>query len=96
MTTVIGSVIIELDIPASASLKDKRRVVRSVVARLRREYNISVAETDALDQWQRAVISMVTVSNDARYAHGLLEKAVASLDEWRLDCNIASYQVEIW
>ncbi len=93
---IIGSAIIELDIPASASLKDKRSVVRSVVARLRREYNISVAEVDALDQWQRAVIGIVTVSNDARYAHGLLEKAVASLADWRLDCDIASYQVEIW
>jgi len=96
MTMVIGSAIIELDIPASGSLKDKRRVVRSVIARLRREYNISVAETDALDQWQRAVISIVTVSNDAGYAHGLLEKAVVSLDEWRLDCDLASYHVEIF
>lgn len=93
---VIGSALIELDIPASASLKDKRRVVRSVIARLRRDYNLSVAEVDALDQWRRAVIGIVTVSNDARYAHGLLEKAVAALGEWRLDCDIASYQVEIW
>ena len=96
MTTVIGSAIIQLDIPASASLKDKRRIVKSVMARLRREYNISVAETDALDQWQQAVISIVTVSNDAGYAHGLLEKAVTSLDEWRLDCDLASYRVEIF
>jgi len=93
---VIGSALIELDIPASASLKDKRRVVRSVVARLRREYNLSVAEVGDLDQWRRAEIGIVTVSNDVRYAHGLLEKAVAALAEWRLDCNIASYQVEIW
>jgi uncharacterized protein YlxP (DUF503 family) len=93
---VIATARIELDIPASASLKDKRRVVRSVIARLRRDYNLSVAEVDALDQWQRAVIGIVTVSNDVRYAHGLLEKAVAALAEWRLDCDIASYQVEIW
>jgi len=93
---VIGSALIELDIPASASLKDKRRVVRSVVARLRREYNLSVAEVGDLDQWRRAEIGIVTVSNDSRYAHGLLEKAVAAVAEWRLDCNIASYQVEIW
>jgi uncharacterized protein YlxP (DUF503 family) len=93
---VIGSAIIELDIPASASLKDKRRVMKSVVARLRRDYNVSVAEIDAMDQWQRAVIGIVTVSNDARYAHGLLEKAVANLAEWRLDCDLASYQVEIF
>ena len=93
---VIGSAIIELDIPASASLKDKRRVVKSVLARLRRDYNLAVAEVDALDQRQRAVICIVTVSNDARYAHGLLERAVAGVEEWRLDCNLASYWVEIF
>ncbi|HEY54434.1 MAG TPA: DUF503 domain-containing protein [Caldilineae bacterium] len=93
---VIGTALIELDIPASASLKDKRRVVRSVIARLRRDYNFSVAEVDALDQWQRAVIGISAVSNDARYTHGLLEKAIAALAEWRLDCVIAGYQIEIW
>lgn len=93
---VIGSAIIELDIPASTSLKDKRRVVKSVIARLRRDYNLAVAEVDALDQWHYAIIGITTVSNDARYAHGLLEKAIADLMDWRLDCTLASYRVEIF
>ena len=92
---VIGSAVVELDIPA-ASLKDKRRVVKSVIARLRNEYNVAVAEVDAHDQWQRAVIAIVTVSTDAGHAHGLLEKAVAALASWRLDCEVAGYQVEVW
>ena len=93
---VIASAIIELDIPANASLKDKRRVVQSVIARLRRDFNLAAAEVEDLDQWQRAVIGIVTVSNDAGYAHGLLEKAVARLDSWRLDCVLAGYHVEVW
>ena len=47
---IIGSAVIELDIPASASLKDKRRVVKSVIARLQRDYNLAVAEVDASSQ----------------------------------------------
>ncbi len=92
---IIGSAVIELDIAASASLKDKRRVVKAVTARLQRDYNLAVAEVDALDSWHRAVIGIVTVSNDAGYAHGLLEKAISALADWRLDCELASYHVEI-
>lgn len=93
---VIGSALIELEIPENASLKDKRRVVKSVLARLRQDYNVAAAEVDALDEWQRAVLAIVTVSTDPGHAHGLLEKAVAALEVWRLDCNLAGYQIEMW
>lgn len=93
---VIGSAIIDLDMPGNASLKDKRRVVKSVIARLRRDYNLAAAEVDAHESWRRAVIAIVTVSTDAAYAHGLLEKAVAGLEESRLDCILADYRIEIW
>lgn len=93
---VIGSAIIELEIHDSDSLKDKRRVVSSVVARLRQAYNLAAAEVDALDQHQRAVIAIVTVANAPDYVHGLLEKAVADVQNWRLDCTLADYEIEIW
>lgn len=93
---VIASAIVELELHDGSSLKDKRRVVKSVIARLRREYNLAVAEVGANDQWHTAVIGLVTLSNDAAYAHGLLERAVAALADWRLDCDLAGYSVEIW
>ncbi len=92
----IGSALVELEIPASHSLKDKRRVVKSVIARLRNRYNLAVAEVDTLDEWHRATIMLVTVANSSRYAHGLLEKAVDDLASWRLDCVIAAYEIDIW
>ncbi len=92
----IGSALVELEIPASASLKDKRRVVKSAIARLRRRYNLAVAEVDTLDERQRATLMLVTVANSSAYAHGLLEKAVDDLASWRLDCVIATYEIEIW
>jgi hypothetical protein len=93
---VIGSALIELDIPENGSLKDKRRVVKSVIARLRNEFNLAAAEVDAHDEWQRAVLAIVTVSTDPGHAHGLLEKAVDALAAWRLDCDLAGYEIELW
>jgi len=67
---------IEIVMPESGSLKDRRRVVRSLKDRLRREFNIAVAEMDGtLDLWQRATIGLCTISADAAYARGVLERA---------------------
>jgi uncharacterized protein YlxP (DUF503 family) len=92
---VIGVCTLELDIPAAASLKDKRRVVKSVIARLRNEFNISVAEVDRLDARQSAVIAAVAVSSDSNYVHGLLTRVARWIEDSRLDCELADYQIEL-
>ena len=78
----IGVLTLELKIEESHSLKEKRHVVKSLKDRIRHKYNVSVAEIDYLDQWQRALLSVVTVSASRQYADGLLrcvEDEVASL-----------------
>jgi len=92
----IGSATVELEIPASHSLKDKRRVVKSTIARLRQRYNLAVAEVDTLDEWHRATIVLVTVANDPSLVHRQLEKAMDSLETWRLDCIVAAYEIEVF
>jgi uncharacterized protein YlxP (DUF503 family) len=62
---IVGSLRIRLLIRESRSLKDKRQVVRSIKDRLRNRFNISVAEVDALDHRQLAVLGMSMVSNGA-------------------------------
>jgi uncharacterized protein YlxP (DUF503 family) len=76
--------------------KDKRHIVKSVIARVRQSFNVSVAEVDSLDSWQRATIGIVCVSADAQYAHGLLEKVIDNIERSRLDAVIADYQIELW
>ncbi len=93
---VIGVCTLELEIPASHSLKDKRQVVKSLVARVRQSFNVSIAEVDAHDSWQHATIAMVCVSSDAQYAHGLLEKVIDNIERSRLDAIIADYTIEMW
>ena len=93
---VVGVCTLELDIPASHSLKDKRRVVKSLTARVRQSFNVSIAEVDSQDTWQRATIGIVCVSSDAQYAHGLLDKVIDRIERSRLDAVIADYSIEIW
>lgn len=92
---VVGICRIELQFPGSASLKEKRRVLRSVLARLRNEFNVSVAEVGHQDSWQLATVAVACVSSDAGYAHGLLEKVVSYIDGGRFDLVLLGYETEL-
>jgi hypothetical protein len=94
MIMIIGACRIELGIPA-ASLKEKRQVIKSVIARLRNKFNISVAEVDQLDSWQVGVIAAVVVSNDRDTVHRLLMRVVRWVEESRLDCDLIDYEIEL-
>ena len=70
----IAYLTIELRIEAAHSLKDKRQVLRSLKDRLRAGFNVSVAELDAVDLWQRATVGVVSISGSRDYLRGLMEK----------------------
>ena len=70
---VIGVLQFELLVPASQSLKDKRRVVKSLKDRLHREHLVSVAEIAALDHHRLAVMGLCVVSNSVSYANSVLD-----------------------
>ena len=91
---VIAICTIELEIPMATSLKDKRQVIKSVSARLRREFNVAVAEVGQQNAWRVAIIAAVTVSSDQKYAHGLLTRVVQWVENSRLDCELVDYQIE--
>jgi len=78
------------------SLKEKRSIVKSVLARLRQSFNVATAEIDHHDVWQTAVIGLTTIGNDSAYLHGLLEKAVGWIESNRPDAPISDYSIEIW
>ncbi len=92
---VIGVCTIVLDINDSHSLKDKRRVVKSISAKVRNQFNVSIAEVDANDNRQLAVLGIACVSNDASHAHGLLMKVVETIINSRFDAEVAEYEIEI-
>lgn len=69
---VVGISRIELHLPESRSLKDKRQIVRSILQRIRAKFNISIAEIDHHDLWQRASIGISCVSKTSYQARRIL------------------------
>lgn len=64
----IAALVLEIRIEHAQSLKDKRQVVRSLKDRLRRRFNVSVAETDFQSQWKLAELAVVTVASNRTIA----------------------------
>ena len=80
---VIGVVTARLAVYEAFSLKDKRRVVKSLKDRLRNKFNVSVAETDAHDSRQRAVITAAIVATDTQFAERCLQQVVNTIEQCR-------------
>jgi hypothetical protein len=72
-----------LQIPDAHSLKDKRRQIKSLKDRLSSRFNASVAEIDALDNWQQAVIGVCIISNEKNY----LETQYSLVEALVLECT---------
>ena len=73
---VVASSVIELEIPASHSLKDKRQVIKGLKERVKNRFNVSIAEVDGLDSWNHAVLGVATVSSDRRHANEVIDKVI--------------------
>jgi uncharacterized protein YlxP (DUF503 family) len=90
----IGVLQIELSVTDAMSLKDKRRVIKSIKDRIAHAHNVSIAEVGALDEHRRSILGMAMVSNDAQYVEGALSKLV---DFVRMvpQVNLIDYQIEL-
>jgi uncharacterized protein YlxP (DUF503 family) len=91
---IVATCVIALQLDGTRSLKEKRSIIRSIVTRLHREFNLAVAEIDGQDAWGSAVIGLAAVGNDKAYLHSLMEKSVAWVECYRPDVPIASYSIE--
>jgi uncharacterized protein len=91
----IGVCTIELRLPGNHSLKGKRSVIKSISTRVSREFNVSIAEVDAQDIWQKAVLGVSCVSSSADYAHRQLERVVQWIETHRPDVVLLDYSIEL-
>lgn len=71
---IVGLLTLDLHIPEANSLKSKRTVVKSLIARIKNKFNVSVAEVDANDLWQRSVIGIALVANETQIINKVFEK----------------------
>jgi uncharacterized protein YlxP (DUF503 family) len=91
----VGVCRISLRLPENQSLKGKRQVLKSIIARIRNQFNVSVAEVDDHDLWQLATIGICCVSNDKRYTNRVLSKVVDFIAGSRFEVEILSHEIEI-
>jgi uncharacterized protein YlxP (DUF503 family) len=95
VTPAVALLILHLHIRDSQSLKDKRQVVRGLKDRLRQRFNVSVAELDFQDSWQRATVGVAVVSDQTRRAEELLRRVEAETARIVGD-NLASADIELF
>jgi uncharacterized protein len=91
---IVGLITWELHLAACHSLKEKRHIVKSLKDRLHQRFNVSAAETDHQDLWQRAELSAAVVSTDRQHAEQVLREAdrlVAGADGARIVDSGISY-----
>lgn len=91
----IASARYDVIVPSSASLKDKRQVIRGLVDRLRNRYNVSVAEIDGQDSWQRATIGVACVSSRQYYARQIIDTVTRHV-EGCIDLEIAEMAIDFF
>ncbi|HEU5188810.1 MAG TPA: DUF503 domain-containing protein [Methylomirabilota bacterium] len=85
---------VELHLPDVGSLKGKRHALKGLKEKLRHRFELSVAEVDHHDLWQRATLALAYVSGDSRHANEVISKAVDFIED-NLDGYITNVEVEI-
>jgi len=91
---VVGTLKIEFYLADNRSLKGKRKVVRSMVDKVKSKFNMSVAEVGSNDKWQKIEIGISTVGNDRRHIDSSLNHALEFLDSLCL-AQIINTEIEI-
>jgi len=91
----VGICKVKLRLPDNLSLKGKRQVVKSLTARLKNKFNISVAEVEDNDLWQLATIGICFVSNDHRFTNEVLSKAFDMIVQNQGDYEVLDHEIEI-
>lgn len=91
----LGVLTLYLYLPGCSSLKEKRSRLKPVIARLHKEFNISVSEIDQQDTWQNAVIACAMITNDSGQTQRSLQKVTQWLENTWLDIEVIDDTLEI-
>jgi uncharacterized protein YlxP (DUF503 family) len=92
---VVGTLKIEFRLSENRSLKGKRKVVRSMVDKVKSRFNVAIAEVGANDKWQKIELGVCTVGNDRRYVDSSLNHILDFLDSLYV-AQIVNTKMEIF
>ena len=91
---VLGAMTIELFIHENHSLKGKRKVVKSMIGKVKSRFNVAIAEVGYNDKWQRIELGISTVGNDRRHVNSSLDNVLSFLESLYL-AEIIDSKIEI-
>jgi len=91
---IVGACVVELHIEGAQSLKAKRGVVRSIVRRVRNEFNLAVSEIGGQDRWQYAALGLAAAGMDAAVVRSVLDRAGAFIEDLHL-ARVLSSDIEV-
>jgi uncharacterized protein len=94
MSLTVGVCRVDFRLPENQSLKGKRQVLKSLIARIHNRFNVAAAEVGGQDSWQLASLGIACVSNDSRHADEVLTSVVAFIRRERLDAELIDYSTE--
>ncbi len=92
---VIGVCEITLHLPECHSLKEKRQSIKSIIARVRNQFEVAIAEVEEHDRWQLAKLGVSCVSNDSQLASEVLTRVRNYIEESRPDLLLSDIETEI-
>lgn len=92
---IVGISQITLHLPTSHSLKEKRQVIKSVMARVRHQFEVAIAEVDENDRWQIAKLGISCVSNSSAHANEILAQVQRYIEQTRPDVLVTDTEIEI-
>ena len=92
---MLATLTIHLHLPGCASLKEKRGRLKPLIARLHREFNLSVAEMDLQDKWQEAVIVCAMIGNEQRHVQSALQNVAKWLEGNWTDGDVIEQRLEV-
>src|SRR5574340_220255 len=95
LSMTVGLLTVHARLPGCASLKEKRSLIKPLLTRLHREFNISTAEDGLNDHWQQTIILCALAANDAAYAQKALQAVLSFIEEHYPNFEIIDHSIEI-
>jgi uncharacterized protein YlxP (DUF503 family) len=92
----LGLLTLYIHLPGCSSLKEKRSRLAPLLARLRKEFNISIAETDQLDSWKNAVIACAWISNESAFTQQALLKIPHWITAYWPDVEVVNDHIDLF
>ena len=90
----ICTILLDISIPGTKSLKEKRGIIKPITHQLHRKFNISIAEVEFQDDWDRSTLLCALVSNDKSFSQSQAMKIVNYFEQTFRTVFLLTYRIE--